>query len=209
MTPDDTRAPGRPFFDPDGQRHLDAVLRAERERAPYKGNGNKMGVDSGGDPVDRASRLVDAVLESIDGVGKLYGPGAAAAILGVTAVQVDDHGWETARTTDRVSALLDIIRSLAYAVNAARDENGHESREVGRLQVELARAQDAYDKANAVVGEATLLRGTSRNLTAYVDELEEAIHRLSRRWTAGHATRTLHLARVRAEAIIAASPSDG
>lgn len=82
-TTDDTdRAPGRPYFDPEGGRHLDARL--EVEQLDSWSNDGMKHIAGNGRVLDRvadAARIVDELHRAIAGVGMLYGPGAAAAIL--------------------------------------------------------------------------------------------------------------------------------
>lgn len=83
-----------------------------------------------------------------------------------------------------------------------------QQREIVRLEKELATAQHAYDTATTDARAVTHLRRADVANGAYIAELEDAIRRLARRWTAGHAARTITLAKTRADAAATATVSD-
>lgn len=202
------RAPGRPYFEPRGARFRDARLETERRDYGRKTHGgyrydfDDLERSPAEQPlIDQALRVLDELRSSIDGIRKLYGPGAAAALLGETTHPVGREPWpgEVLRQ-DRLDALNSIARRLdGQRADAHANASSNES-EVRRLEGELAAAQDAYDREHQAAVECDRIRAEWSIGTVYAAELERAIERLSTRWTAGHAARTIHLAAARADA---------
>lgn len=194
---DSTRPPGRPYFDAEGSVHRNRVLAAESADQTSKSIGSYSG--SSHYTVAQAIDALEHLEAAIIAAGDVYGPGLTAALLGtINGVGVD--AWD--RPSNGRTSIARNVLGYLDVLHADADQRAEANLiEVRRLEVELDKAQAAYDEYAAGARRATIDANFGRLAYRYVEQLEAEIDRLAERWSRGHGKRVKARAWAETEAL--------